>query len=476
MAGLARLCTRIFFRRVEVVGRENLPVGSPVLLVANHHNSMVDPVLVLASTRVHARFLAKSTLWKVPGIRQLLQLAAVIPVYRAQDGSDMSQNQETFSACHEELGRGGAIALFPEGISHDAPHLARLKTGAARIAMGAITDQGAVSLRIVPVGLTFEEKGTFRSRALVRIGEPIDPTPFAQRAGEESFEAARELTDAIREGLHQVTLNYPSRDEATLIDQAADLYSIGERELPARMALAAAFAVRRTFIEAYDRLRARDSERVDALAKRVAAYADSLGKMKVREEQLAARFPSEAVAAQVFGTAWLLLFWLPLASVGTAISYLPYRLCGVVARFMKTGDLPATVKLWGGFFLFPITWLIWCGLAYSISGAGAALGMAIGAPVSSWFAMRFHERYERFFDDATAWLRLRWKRAEADELRREREAIRENVEELRALDEAEKDPGGAGPPGGDTVSGAAPFGAAGQSRPSPPPGRGRPRP
>ena len=439
VAGLARLCILVFFRRVEVVGREHLAGGGPLLLVANHHNSMVDPVLVLAGTRVRARFLAKSTLWKVPGVRQLLQIAAVIPVYRAQDGSDMSQNQSTFSACHEELARGGAIALFPEGISHDAPHLARLKTGAARIAIGAMTEAGATGLRIVPVGLTFEEKGTFRSRALVRIGEPIDPAPFAERGGNESFEAARELTDAIREGLGTVTLNYPSRDEATLIDQAADLYATGDLELPARMALAEAFAVRRTFIETYERLRGRDPERVDALATRVAAYADALGRMKVREEQLAARFPSEAVAAQVFGTAWLLFFWLPLAFVGTAISYVPYRLCGVVARFMKTGDLPATIKLFGGFFLFPLTWAVWCGLAYSAGGLQGALGMAILAPTSSWFAMRFHERYERFFDDATAWLRLRWKRSQADELRRERAAIREDVDELRALDRADED-------------------------------------
>lgn len=435
VAGLARLCVLVFFRRVEVVGREHLPASGPVLLVANHHNSLVDPVLVLAGSKVRARFLAKSTLWDVPGMRQLLQIAAVIPVYRAQDGSDMSQNQETFAACHEELRRGGAIALFPEGISHNAPHLARLKTGAARIAMGAMREPGAEGLRIIPVGLTFEEKGAFRSRALVRIGEPIDPSSFSEENDGEGFVAAKALTEVIREGLRDVTLNYPSSDEASLIEQAADLYSTDAPELPTRMALAEAFAVRKTFIEAYERMRERDPERVEALSTRVAAYAESLGQMKVREEQLAARFPSEVVAAQVFGTAWLLIFWLPLAVLGTALSYIPYRLCGVMARFMKTGDLPATIKLFGGFFLFPVTWSIWCALAYSAWGGGAALGVAILAPVSSWFAMRFHERYERFFDDATAWLRLRFKRSEAEDLRREREAIRENVDELRAIDE-----------------------------------------
>ena len=435
VSGLARLCAKIFFRRVEVVGRENLPAGGPVLLVANHHNSLVDPVLVLSSTRVRARFLAKSTLWNVPGMRQLLQLAAVIPVYRAQDGSDMKQNFETFAACHQVLGEGGAIALFPEGISHDAPHLAKIKTGAARIAIGAVRDHGAEQLRIVPVGLTFEAKGTFRSRALVRIGAPIDPRPYAEESEDEAFAATRGLTEAILEGLRGVTLNYPSREEATLIEQAADLYAMKAPELPARMALAEAFAIRQQFIETYDRLRSADPERVDAVASRVEAYAHSLGEMKVREEQLAARFPNDAVLAQVFGTAWLLVFWLPLATIGTVLSYIPYRLLGAVASFMKTDDLPSTMKLFGGFFLFPITWAVWCGLAGSAWGWQGGVGMAVLAPFSSWFAMRFHERYERFFDDATAWARMRLKKPEATALREERDAIRRDVDELRAIDD-----------------------------------------
>jgi len=434
-SGLARLCARIFFRRVEVVGRENLPARGPLLLVANHHNSLVDPVLVLASTRRPARFLAKNTLWKVPGVRQLLQLGAVIPVYRAQDGSDMNRNQQTFAACYRVLGAGGTIALFPEGVSHDAPHLARIKTGAARIAIGAMAEHGARDLRIVPVGLTFEAKGTFRSRALVRIGEPIDPGVVVERAEGDEVAAARALTEAVNEGLRRVTLNYPSRAEATLIEQAADLYGTRAPELPARMALAEAFAVRQRFIEATARLREIDPQRVDAVADRIRAYAHSLAQMKVREEQLAARFPSEAVVAQVFGTAWLLIFWLPLALVGTVLGYLPYRLCGVFASFTKTEDMPSTIKLFGGFFLFPLTWAVWCGVAGSAWGWPGALGMAVLAPVSSWFAMRFHERYERFFDDATAWARMRMRRGRAQALRQEREAIRQEVDALRAIDE-----------------------------------------
>ncbi|MDX1648326.1 MAG: lysophospholipid acyltransferase family protein, partial [Myxococcota bacterium] len=213
---LARLLLRIFFRSVEVVGAERVPPGGPVLLVANHHNSLIDPALVLGFLPRRPRFLAKSTLWKIPGIRQLLELAAVIPVVRRQDvaaGEDPSRNLETFARCHEALAAGDAVALFPEGVSHDAPHLAPLRTGAARIALEAEARFGPLGVRIVPVGLTFDAKGRFRSRALVRVGEPVDAAAWRPLHRRDPRAAARDLTDAIRRGLEAVTLNYASHAE-----------------------------------------------------------------------------------------------------------------------------------------------------------------------------------------------------------------------------------------------------------------------
>jgi glycerol-3-phosphate O-acyltransferase/dihydroxyacetone phosphate acyltransferase len=170
---LARTLTRIFFREIEVVGAERVPEAGPLLVVANHHNSLVDPALVLARLPRAPRFLAKSTLWKLPGLRVLLDAAGSIPVYRRQDaGEDTTRNRETFARCHEVLGAGGAVALFPEGISHDAPRLASLKTGAARIALEAGARFAPLGLRILPVGLVFDQKGKFRSRALLRVGAP----------------------------------------------------------------------------------------------------------------------------------------------------------------------------------------------------------------------------------------------------------------------------------------------------------------
>jgi 1-acyl-sn-glycerol-3-phosphate acyltransferase len=436
--GLAKAACFTFFRSVEVTGAEGIPHGVPLVLVSNHHNSLVDPILVLGTTGVHARFLAKATLWQVPFTRLLLRLAAVIPVYRAQDGSDMAKNRETFSRCWEVLAAGGAVALFPEGISHDAPHLARLKTGAARIVIGAASELGVRGTQIVPVGLTFEQKGKFRSRALVTIGAPLDPAPFVAQAASDEAEGVRGLTDAVRAALEAVTLNYPRLEDVPVIDQASALWAERERELPARMALEEAFQLRQTALRLYERAKQRSPHRVAALTARVENYRQRLAERRLRDEHIAAKYPREEVIAYAIGSATLLFFWLPIAAIGSAMNWIPYRMIWAGARLTPGENLPATIKLLGGFFLYPIAWFVWALLAGGVWGWDAGIATFLLGPLAAWFAMLFHERYEHFWDHARAWATVKLNPREAARLKAERDALHR---EMRAIAEDAREGG-----------------------------------
>lgn len=427
---LAKGACFTFFRSIEVTGAEHVPHGVPLVLVANHHNSLVDPILVLGTSGVHARFLAKATLWKVPPTRLLLELAAVIPVHRAQDGSDMSKNDETFARCWDVLAAGGAIAMFPEGISHDAPRLARLKTGAARIVLGAAENYGVRNTRIVPVGLTFEQKGKFRSRALVTIGAPLDPSPWIAQQTGDAAGAVRGLTEAVKSALESVTLNYPSHEDVPIIERAAALWEARERELPARMALEEAFQLRQTALGLYERARARYPQRVAALSARVAQYARRLDEQRLRDEHVAARYPRAEVIAYGVGSATLLFFWLPIAAIGSVMNWVPYRLIWASARLTPGENLPATLKLVGGFFLYPITWFVWALLAGGAWGTGAGIATFLLGPLAAWFAMLFHERYEHFWEHARAFTTVKLNPREAERLKAERAALHREMRSI----------------------------------------------
>lgn len=203
---LARLMVRVFFREIELAGIERLPHGVPLVIASNHTNSVVDGILLLALPGVRPRLLAKSTLWSHPFMRPLLVLAGALPVYRRQDpGVDMTGNFATFARCHEALAGGVNIALFPEGTSHNEPHALPLKTGAARIVLEAEAERGPLGVRIVPVGLSYEAKGRFRSKVRVSVGHPIDPAAEVARYGTQPGVAVRALTARIAEGLGEVT-------------------------------------------------------------------------------------------------------------------------------------------------------------------------------------------------------------------------------------------------------------------------------
>src|SRR5437762_6428977 len=175
LRSLLRMLIRIFFRRIEVTGVERVPLEGPVIFVLNHPNGLIDPAFLLCLAPRRVSFLAKAPLFRMPIIGSIVRAVEAIPVHRRQDaGADLRKNAETFEAAQAVLVKGGTIAIFPEGTSHSDPKLRPLKTGTARIALGAAAGLPAdLALEIVPAGLHYRAKQTFRSAALRHCGTPF---------------------------------------------------------------------------------------------------------------------------------------------------------------------------------------------------------------------------------------------------------------------------------------------------------------
>jgi len=176
---ILHLLIRAFFRRVEVDGVENVPQSRGGLFVAWHPNGLIDPALILAQLPGRVSFGARHGLFDIPVLGSVMRALGTVPIYRACDNPGNTTNRRqanrtSLDALAERIVGGSFSALFPEGLSHDAPHLMELKTGAARLYYRARqleaecgdTDTPPV---IVPVGLYYDHKHAFRSRALVRF-------------------------------------------------------------------------------------------------------------------------------------------------------------------------------------------------------------------------------------------------------------------------------------------------------------------
>lgn len=440
----------IFFRRVEVVGRDRLPPAGPFLVVANHVNGLIDPLFVLGPLRVPARMLGKNTLWRVPGLAPLLGLAGVLPVYRRTDpGVDPARNAETFARCHEELARGGVIALFPEGTSHDDPKLKPLKTGAARIALEAERRFGPLGVRIVPVGLVFEQRERFRSRALVVVGEPLEPA--APPAIDEA-EAVRALTARISEALERVTLNYDSWEEARLVELGADVWDRDTEERPRSRRLAAEYLVRRALIDGLERLRASHPVEVGRAIEATRDYERLLRTAGLADEQVAVRYGWGPATSFVLRTVARLVVASPVAALGTLLNLAPWLAVHAVARrWRHEPNQVATYKVFPSLVVYPAAWALeaWAAARW-LDGLGgrAALALVVAAPLAGWVAMRWHERRGALWRESRAFVLLRRRRGVAQELRARRIVVEEEIERLverwREL-QPETGPAGAAP-------------------------------
>ncbi len=363
-----RLVTRVFFRAVEVSGREHVPRAGPVIFVGNHPNSLLDPVMVLTTCGRPVRFAAKDVLFRGP-LRPFLAVLGCVPVRRRQDqvkgaaedgpvddAPARVDNAAAFDALLAVLQQGEAFGIFPEGISHTRPGLAPLKTGAARIALLAAAH--GIPVQIVPVGLHYRRRDRMRSRVLVQFGAPIVVPGGAARAeaGADVVAdvaadadlhvrvdpgAVRALTATIEAALRAQTINAPDFDTLRVLEAVRRLYRPDHIDL----SLAQQTELLRRFIASWERLR--DDAEVAVLYRDVLTYQHALRALGLVDDDLRAGGTSRLVRLQrLLGHAFFLLVELPLAVPGIVL-HAPVLVTAIFAGAALTtrGDVRATIKV-----------------------------------------------------------------------------------------------------------------------------------
>ena len=398
IVALLRVALRIYFQRIEVTGLEHVPRDTPVIFVLNHPNALVDPVFLLCLAPRRVSFLAKAPLFRMPVIGYLVKALDSLPVYRRQDeGEDVSKNEETFVGARKLLARGGTIAICPEGVSHDEPGLRPIKTGAARISLAAISTGAVSKLQIVPAGLYYTSKTSFRSDALLYFGEPIDVEPAKlEPDGTPPREAVRLLSNRIEKALREVILDAKHEEELQTTARAERIFSSAANDGTGD-SLKEELRLQQRFIKAYSVLQQHQPERVNRLVQRMVRFEEELNQAGVDPDELSPPRSTAGVFVSILRRSILFLLMLGPALIGTLTHYPAYKLGGFLATRISrdSDDVISTVKIVSAMLLFPLTWIVLAVLGYVYFGWLVAVLVLLTIPFAGYVAMVFFEALDK---------------------------------------------------------------------------------
>lgn len=442
------IALRLFFRRIEAVNIEGVPQTGAIIFVLNHPNGLVDPALVFVSLPRRVSFLAKSTLYDNPIGAFLLRTFEILPLYRRIDPeAKTTSNTVTFENCFELLQRGRCIAIFPEGISHDQTKLQPIKTGAARIALGAVggmnkTEESYSSLRpypsslkIIPVGLYYTSKTSFRSEVLIRYGEAFVVEPVELDAnGEPPREAVLELTEEIETSLREVTLNLETESELDAVLKAEALFSSVYENLIFKQTLEKTFDRLQDLATKYALVEKNDPQKMRALNEKITKYETALETGGITTESLSVlQHPAWYVFRYLILRILILIVLAPLAIVGAIIHSPAYLFSNLIGQIFKTHDVDAagsSSKIIAAIALMPLTWLVVAlSMLYFFSWQIALLSIPLTI-LCGYVALRSSETLV----DLSVWLKSAWllfrQRALFLRLLVQRENLRKEIGEL----------------------------------------------
>jgi len=436
---VARFWLWFFFKAVDVRRPERVPHEGPVLLCINHPNNFIDSLVVGAAVRRKVHYLATAALFENPLVARFLRAAGAIPVWRKPDErthASTDKNAETFAACAAAFGHGALIAIYPEGTTHAEARVQQLKTGAARIAL-AWEAAHPRTLAMVPVGLTFEARKSFRARVLVSFGARLPLHAYADAYREDPVKAVDALTRHLQAAMEAEVVNVERIDDARLLQAIETLY----RDVLARAVMDARgvgprgvdrVRLSRSIVEAIGWFKAREPERVEAIWQRIRTYRALLAQYHLRDETVRARLERLPARRRIVSS-WDAVVGFPFFLYGTLVNLLPYLVPRWLAQHLARKETDyATVRLLASIVAFPVFWGLQTWLVLRAGGGLVAALFALSLPLSGLIAYRYLAGAGRFGSRLRFAVLTATQSAAARRLVAEREAIVAELERARA--------------------------------------------
>lgn len=339
LRGIVFITIKIFFNSVYAKNLENIPLRGPLIIAPNHPSTFLDPLVVCMWIKRPIYFLTNGGAFSSPFKKWFYTKLFMIPIYRQQDvkesGSSSAKNEEAFRNCYEMLEQGKVIIIFPEGSSEDERKLRKIKTGLARIALGAEAKNNfKLGVKVVCVGVNYTNPRKFQSKLFINFDNPIDISEYQDRYVQDNYEAVKKVTSTVSERLSSLIVVTSNERLDKLVKKIEILYAsdlqkslnltFDEREQ--------IFTIAQYISDAVNYYQDRDSIKVNKLEEEIDKYFSDLKKNGIRDQTVSKIKDKNQLIKKLLKYIPQLVFGFPLYIFGLLHNYLPFILPGIVAK------------------------------------------------------------------------------------------------------------------------------------------------
>jgi hypothetical protein len=247
---------------------------------------------------------------------------------------------------------------------------------------------------MVPVGLTFEARKSFRARVLVSFGARLPLHAYADAYREDPVKAVDALTRHLQEAMEAEVVNVERIDDAQLLQAVELLY----RDVLARAVMDARgvgprgvdqVRLSRSIVAAIGWFKAREPARVEAIWQRIRTYRALLAQYHLRDETVRARLERLPARRRIVSS-WEAVVGFPFFLYGTLVNLLPYLVPRWLAQHLARKETDyATVRLLASIVAYPVFWGLQTWLVLRAGGGLVAALFALSLPLSGLIAYRY---------------------------------------------------------------------------------------
>lgn len=388
---LVRIPYSLFYKKIKVIGKENIPTGKALIFAPNHQNALMDPLAMIFSTPQQIVFLARGDIFKGKTLKAILNFLKILPVYRQHDGKkQLQKNEKVFNTSVDYLKNSGAFCLFPEGIHNPHRNLRTLKKGIPRIAFMALEKTNfQLDVQIVPTGIYYQNKNNSNSYLQIQYGKALSVDQYITQIKENEQKAMSQLSKDMTAPIQSLIIDIPGNENYDTIEAIRACYSdVLMQRFDIKCNHQNRFVMDQALIKALE-----DKTIQDTLTTDIKQWSEQIVERKWSLETVL----KDASLSRILLMLLILVASLPLAISGFIINFLPFRLSKYLrTRLIKDPQFTSSIKFVVGGIIMPIYFILISLISLIFIDALSALKILVSLPILSYLGYFYLKQLELF--------------------------------------------------------------------------------